>query len=148
MKQKAFVGIDPRQSGANALFHAEGYEVFDWPGDSCLAADRIRQLCFPYDVKFAALEKGGAWPAQGVVSRFSFGQNLGVSQGIFAALLISYCMPTPQAWRKRLVDSKSGPDTKTQSLVTARRLYFPCRSGPEEGRGLSGSLTVRGLGKE
>lgn len=123
MKLKASIGIDPGKSGAAALFHTEGFEVFDWPGDSGLASDLIRSCLARYDILLAALEKVSARPGQGVVSMFSLGQNFGIWQGILSTLYIPYMMPTPRQWQKGLVDKKSGSDPKTRSLTTARRLF-------------------------
>lgn len=123
LRRKAYIGIDPGKSGAVALIHEEGYEVFDWPGDSTLASDIIRSWLARYNVVFAVLEKISAMPKQGVVSMFSLGQNLGIWQGILSALCIPYMMPTPRQWQKGLVDKKSGLDPKARSLTTARRLF-------------------------
>jgi len=41
-------------------------------------------------------------------------------QGILTTLKITYRMPTPEAWRRRLVDAKSAPGINAQSLATQR----------------------------
>lgn len=120
---KSYLGIDPGKTGAAALIHDDGELILDWPGDVALVADHVRQWKFEFNIQLAALEKVTARPGQGVVSMFSFGQNLGSWQGILSALSIAYLMPTPQAWQKGLVDRKSGDDPKSCSLATARRLF-------------------------
>ncbi len=123
MKTKAYIGIDPGKGGAAALIHSDGELLLDWPGDIALAADVLLEWKSEFIVQLAALEKVTARPGQGVVSMFSFGQNLGAWQGILSAFGIPYLMPTPQAWQKGLVDRKSGKDSKERSLATARRLF-------------------------
>ena len=120
---KAYLGIDPGKSGAAALIHEDGQDVFDWPGDVALAADKLKEWRIQYNIAGAALEKVTARPGQGVVSMFSFGQNLGSWQGMLSALSIPFVMPTPQAWQKGLIDKKAGKDPKSCSLATARRLF-------------------------
>jgi Holliday junction resolvasome RuvABC endonuclease subunit len=122
-KQIAYIGIDPGKGGAIALLTPDHYEVVDYPGDPAQVVDVLRSWLLRFDTQLAALEKVSARPGQGVVSMFTFGQNLGAYQGILAAMGIPYVMPTPQQWQRGLVDQKAGPDPKTRSLVTARRLF-------------------------
>jgi hypothetical protein len=119
----AYLGVDPGKTGAIALLTGDDYQVEDYPGDPAQVVDLLRSWMLRYEIRLAALEKVGARPGQGVVSMFTFGQNLGAYQGILAALGIPYTMPTPQQWQRNLVDQKAGPDSKTRSLVTARRLF-------------------------
>lgn len=124
MKQKAWVGIDPGKTGAAALITGEGtHEILDYPGDPSLIVERFREWSLHYEINMVALEKVGARPGQGVVSMFTFGRNLGAWEGIISAFSIPFMMPTPRQWQKGLVDQKAGPDTKTRSLVTARRRF-------------------------
>jgi crossover junction endodeoxyribonuclease RuvC len=122
-KPKAWMGIDPGIKGAAALIHDDGQEVFDWPGDPSLAADKIREWILEYDVRLAALESVSAMPKQGVSSTFKFGQNLGQWQGILSVLPIPYLMPRPREWQKGLVRPSDGKDPKERSLTVARRLF-------------------------
>jgi len=123
MKQKAWIGIDPGINGAAALIHEYGEEVFDWPGDPGLAADKIEQWLLEYNIRLAALENVHAMPKQGVSSTFKFGQNLGQWQGILATLDIPYLMPGPREWQKGLVKPSDGKNPKARSLTVARRLF-------------------------
>ena len=119
----AFVGIDPGATGCAALVFDGGHDLFDWPGDPALVVPRLADWLARFDVRLAALEKVGAMPGQGVVSMFSFGQNVGAWHGILAALAIPYVSPRPQEWQRGIVDKKAGKDTKAASLATARRLF-------------------------
>jgi crossover junction endodeoxyribonuclease RuvC len=119
----AFVGIDPGATGCAALVFDGGHDLFDWPGDPALVVPRLADWLARFDVRLAALEKVHAMPGQGVVSMFSFGQNVGTWHGILAALAIPYVSPRPQDWQRGLVDKKAGKDSKAASLATARRLF-------------------------
>lgn len=123
MKPKAYLGIDPGQSGAMALLTDELPQVEDWPGDPNAAADVLREWLGQYRVELAVLERVNAMPKQGVSSTFKLGQNVGAWQGILAALGLPYLMPTPREWQKGLVKPSDGPDPKARSLAVARRLF-------------------------
>lgn len=121
----AYLGIDPGKNGAMAIVIPDegAEEVQDYPGDPALVVDYLRSWSLSYEIRIAALERVSARPGQGVVSMFSFGQNVGQYMGILAALGIPYVMPTPQQWQKGLVDRKAGNDSKERALTTARRLF-------------------------
>jgi len=142
MKGKAYVGVDPGKSGALALITGDHYEVQDYPGDPAQVVDIMRSWAVGFHIRLAALEKVGARPGQGVVSMFTFGQNLGAYQGILAALGIPFTMPTPQQWQKGLVDHKAGPDPKARSLVTARRLFPNAELSRQKDHGRADALLM------
>lgn len=124
MKPKAYVGIDPGQSGAVALVpDGELPQVEEWPGDPSAATDLLRGWVLEYDIQLVALESVHAMPKQGVASTFKFGVNFGVWQGILSALGLPYLMPRPTEWQKGLVRKSDGPDPKARSLAVARRLF-------------------------
>ena len=49
------------------------------------------------------LESVHSMPRQGVASSFTFGQGLGMWQGIIAAYKLSLEMPSPQRWKKAIM---------------------------------------------
>ncbi len=71
----------------------------------------MAQLLQPYSVllgptkgrTLVVLESVHAMPKQGVSSSFSFGQGLGMWQGIIAALGLPLEMPSPQRWKKAIM---------------------------------------------
>lgn len=138
----AFLGIDPGATGCAALIHAGGHDLFDWPGDAALVVPRLADWLAHFDVRLAALEKVGAMPGQGVVSMFTFGQNVGTWHGILAALGIPYVCPRPQDWQRGLVDRKAGKDTKAASLATARRLFPDADLGRKKDHGRADALLM------
>ena len=123
MKTKAWVGIDPGQTGAIAVI-TDGtyYEAQDWPGDETEAAELARSFLISYDLRLCALEMVSSMPKQGVSSTFKFGANWGIWRGILAALQIPFILVRPQEWQKGLVPKKSEGDDKP-SLAVARRMF-------------------------
>jgi len=138
----AYLGIDPGATGCAALIHDGGHDLFDWPGDPALVVPRLADWLARFEIKLAALEKVGAMPGQGVVSMFTFGQNVGVWHGILAALSIPYVCPRPQEWQRGLLDRKAGKDTKTASLATARRLFPDADLGRKKDHGRADALLL------
>ena len=122
-KPKAYMGIDPGQTGAAALISNDGIDCFDWPGDASAFAGEIRQWCDDYDIAICILEKVGAMPKQGVSSMFKFGRNAGMIEGVLAALNIPYDLQRPQQWQRGLIYKDDGTDNKSRALAAARRLY-------------------------
>lgn len=123
MKERAWIGIDPGQSGAAAVIYRDGQIVEDWPGDAAGAAELLLTWRTEFNIVLAALESVHAMPGQGVKSMFSFGQNFGQWQGVMAALTLPYLQPVPQEWQKGLVTKSDGADPKARSLAVARRLF-------------------------
>jgi len=142
MKLKAYIGIDPGKGGALALITGDHHEVEDYPGDPAGVVDVLRSWAVRFDIRLAALEKVGARPGQGVVSMFSFGQNVGAYQGVLAALGIPFTTPTPRQWQKGIVDQKAGPDPKTRSLVTAKRLFPDAELSRKKDHGRADALLL------
>ena len=138
----AFLGIDPGATGCAALIHDHGLDLFDWPGDPALVVPRLADWLVRFDVRLAALEKVGAMPGQGVVSMFTFGQNVGTWHGILATMHIPYVCPRPQEWQRGLVDRKAGKDTKAASLAPARRLFPDADLGRKKDHGRADALLL------
>jgi crossover junction endodeoxyribonuclease RuvC len=67
------------------------------------------------------LENVHSMPKQGVASSFSFGQGLGMWQGIIAAFGMPLEMPSPQRWKKEIL-ADQGKD-KDASRFKAIQLY-------------------------
>ena len=112
----AFIGIDPGATGCAALIHDGGHNLFDWPGDPALVVPRLADWLARFEVRLAALEKVGAMPGQGVVSMFSFGQNVGAWQGILAALGIPTSRPGPR-------NGSAGSWTRSQGRTRSRHRW-------------------------
>ncbi len=118
---KSYIGIDPGQTGAIAVIHPDGYEVYDWPGDEVLAAEIVGSLCTRFRIALAAVEQVNAMPKQGVVSQFKFGANFGAWKGILASFRIPFRTVRPQEWQKGIVPKNDGAEKP--SLAVARRMF-------------------------
>jgi hypothetical protein len=123
MAPKAWLGIDPGQSGAVALLARDEIEVHDFPGDWSAVRDILDQWRLDYEIRLAALERVSSRPGQGVRSVFSFGQNAGGWEAALCMARVATIMPTPHQWQKGMVMPSDGPDPKTRSLTVARRLF-------------------------
>lgn len=136
----SYIGIDPGQTGAVAVLHPDGYEVWDWPGDEVAAAERVRYIHNRYQVRLAAIEQVSAMPGQGVSSMFKFGANFGAWKGILAALAIPFRTVRPQEWQKGLVPKKEG--TVKPSLTVARRMFPLAELGRQKDHGRADALLI------
>lgn len=145
---KAFLGIDPGQSGAAALLTADGEDlVRDYPGDAVAAADLIREWRAGHKIELACLETVHAMPRQGVSSTFKLGSGFGQWLGILAALSIPHVLVRPQVWQKGILSKGDGPDTKAQSLASARRRWPDLELGLKKHHGRADALHLAAYAK-
>ena len=100
-KEKAFIGIDPGKNGGIAILNdISGEEVsFRCPktvGDMfILFASGVQGASDDVD---CFVEFVHAFPGQGVVSTFSFGQNLGQWEGVIASQEVDINFVNPRKW--------------------------------------------------
>lgn len=138
-----YIGIDPGLSGAVAIMDDTAdfpdktrVQVFDTPTMvvSGIKDKRVyntaamAQLLQPYSVllgttsmALVVLESVHSMPKQGVASSFSFGQGLGMWQGIIAALGLPLEMPSPQRWKKEMLADQG--KEKSASRYKAMQLF-------------------------
>ena len=119
-----YIGIDPGLNGAVGVLKSHGstyvdpgsIQVFDTPtmlvsgikekrvyntvAMALLLKPFVDQVC---DDVLCVLESVHSMPKQGVASSFSFGQGLGMWQGIIAAMGFPLEMPSPQRWKKEML---------------------------------------------
>lgn len=113
-----YIGIDPGLNGAVGVLTPVAQHVFDTPTMivSGVKEKRVYNtpamalLLAPFVEAFEGhpevlviLENVHSMPKQGVASSFSFGQGLGMWQGIIAALGLPLEMPSPQRWKKEIM---------------------------------------------
>jgi crossover junction endodeoxyribonuclease RuvC len=148
-KPKAYIGIDPGQSGAVALLPDDELpQVEDWPGDPSSAAEVLKDWSMEYQVQLVALESVHAMPKQGVTSTFKFGANFGTWQGIIAVLGLPCLMPRPTEWQKGLVRKSDGKDPKARSLAVARRLFPDAELSKKKDHGRADALLLAWWAKQ
>jgi crossover junction endodeoxyribonuclease RuvC len=128
-----YIGIDPGLSGALAEIFGEGNAaVHDTPTMVVSGVKEKRvyntaamaHILSPYRGNLevlVVLESVHSMPKQGVASSFSFGQGLGMWQGIIAALGLPLEMPSPQRWKKEML-ADQGKD-KDASRFKAIQLF-------------------------
>ena len=129
-----YIGIDPGLNGAvGVVFDAmKDPVVYDTPTMviSGVKDKRVYNtaamalLLKPFstiDNVLVVLESVHSMPKQGVASSFSFGQGLGMWQGIIAALGLPLEMPSPQRWKKEML-ADQGKD-KDASRFKAIHLF-------------------------
>jgi crossover junction endodeoxyribonuclease RuvC len=131
-----YIGIDPGLNGGVGILntHSGSQAVFDTPTMIVSGAKEKRvyntvemsRILQPYE-KFTlhdvlvVLESVHSMPKQGVASSFSFGQGLGMWQGIIAAYGLPLEMPSPQRWKKEIL-ADQGKD-KDASRAKAVQLF-------------------------
>lgn len=121
MKREFIIGVDPGKSG--------GMVIRSLKKHSFIIASPFRDLATVIsvldtiidEVAFVVLEKVHAAPAQGVSSAFTFGENYGVWQGIFAAYGVKVHSVDPQVWQKKM-NCRSGGD-KNVTKQKAQELF-------------------------
>ena len=123
-KTRAWIGIDPGATGAYTILRENGcYDIEDWE-DEFVFANTLVEWKSDYNIMIAVVEAQHSMPKQGVASIFKFGVNYGLIRGVLAAHRIITELVSPQTWQRAMLHNADGPDTKTRSLVSARR-HFP-----------------------
>lgn len=128
-----FIGIDPGLTGCAVLLSEKRIEFYDFVD----AADAVRQLeewLMKFKVLGAMLENPNVRvtpqknkhdpdaPARLVSSKFI--KNIGMWEGILAALYIKHRLIAPQSWQAKMVPKMPDiKDTKKRSLITAREMF-------------------------
>jgi len=127
-----YIGIDPGLNGAVGVIDKQGTPyVFDTPtmvvsgvkDKRVYHTTAMALLLKPFSTEnvLVVLESVHSMPKQGVASSFSFGQGLGMWQGIIAALGLPLEMPSPQRWKKEML-ADQGKD-KDASRFKAIHLF-------------------------
>ena len=115
---KIFIGVDPGKNGGVAVIN----EVPNHENTiSFRCPDTINKMAFslislipeniPYNDVLVLIEHVHAMPNNGVVSMFSFGQNLGRWEGIFGAFELDVKYIGPRTWMQHY-DCKPKMDKK------------------------------------
>lgn len=70
-----------------------------------------------------AIEVAQVMPKQGSVGGFNYGTSYGIVRGICVGLQIPYVLVAPRQWQKELFNGLSKSDTKSMSVVVAKRMF-------------------------
>ena len=103
--EKIFIGIDPGKNGGAAVINEmmDGEPVISFrcpktPSDMALSLISTIPTNVSYDNVLVLIEHVHAMPKNGVVSMFSFGQNLGHWEGILGAFELNVKYAGPRTW--------------------------------------------------
>ena len=118
---KIFIGIDPGKNGGVAILNEvpdhETTISFKCPETPVEMAYSLIST-IPEDVSYndvlVVVEHVHAMPKNGVVSMFSFGQNLGRWEGILGAFELNVTYVGPRVWMQHY-DCKPGMDKKDRN---------------------------------
>lgn len=127
---RLFLGIDVGKAGGIAMISYKNNEE----NVSCMKFSqdlgevdsilKVAKEAFPLDRIHCLVEHVHAFPKQGVVSMFSFGQNLGQWEGMLTSNEIAYGYVQPKAWMADYVElGKPKKERKRALLVKAKELF-------------------------
>ena len=92
-----YIGIDPGINGGCAILNDSlELEAKRCPKDVKLMAEVLFK--YQFEECYAVIERVHAFPGQGVVSCFTFGNNFGQWEGILSAYDIPYIYVQPKKW--------------------------------------------------
>lgn len=116
-----FIGIDPGKTGGITAIGHKGELLASERFDSADGIDAIGYMFHTFKGQeiLTAMEMVHAYPGQGVVSMFTFGEQYGLAQGYLRALKQPFTLYPPQAWQKILPPGMS-PKARVREYVTAR----------------------------
>ncbi len=116
--EKIFIGIDPGKNGGaaiiNEMMDSEPIITFrcpKTPTEMALSLMSTIPVDVSYDDVLVLIEHVHAMPKNGVVSMFSFGQNLGHWEGILGAFELNVEYAGPRTWMGHY-DCKPNMDKK------------------------------------
>lgn len=124
-----YVGIDSGKSGGIAFVSKEdGHCVMPLP-DAYELNQLIKNWQADFGIIHCFLERAHAFPGQGTVSMFSYGEQYGRIQGILISNEIPYTLVQPREWQMEMFkgtkDKQAGEkrNPKDRALEIVRRLF-------------------------
>lgn len=117
------MGIDPGVKGGIAWTDEKGVHCVPMLEDQDLAA-LFRKISTDVDMKnfIVVVEKGQAFPQQGVVSMFNYGKTCGIIEGILLALGYRHILVIPQEWKREIL---SGTTHDKEAAIAFCKRFFP-----------------------
>ena len=121
------LGIDPGKGGGAAVMSESGLLI---DCEAFRAPERMHEVLRGWEKTYhfstVVIENVHAFPGQGVVSAFSFGQNFGWWEGRLSGYRLTYV--EPRVWQKKLGIVLPGHSKKTEhkkALCAHAKLLFP-----------------------
>ena len=119
---RAFIGIDPGQSGSVAVIFPSGNSTWiKLDSTDHDIAEWMSSVCVSHPLSVCRIERVSAMPKQGVSSTFKFGRSFGFLQGLLVAFQIPFELVTPQKWQGFMSCRTAGD--KNVSKAAAQRLF-------------------------
>jgi crossover junction endodeoxyribonuclease RuvC len=128
-----YVGIDPGATGAISVITDAGLTVYrfkmteKFTKDVHIVRGFLESLFFLDDKDMIVyLEKVHSMPGQGVTSVFTFGQMVGIIQGMLKQAGLKYKEVTPQDWQRKLAPELASKDKalrKREYQYKAQKLF-------------------------
>lgn len=146
------LGIDPGLTGAFAFYDPAIKKIRSLGRMALMPKGKKKQidaheLARQWDneiqlTKYAVIELVSAREGQGVVSMFTFGQTLGIVQGMIAAFQIPIVFVSPQMWKGCLKLSSNKGESRSLATALFPGLGFEKKS--DDGRAEACLLAVYG----
>lgn len=121
------MGIDPGKKGGIAIRFKYRHDIKFWKmpkfeKDTFLLIERLNKK---YKILNCVIEKAQAFPGNGVVAMFNYGQGFGFLIGVVTALRIPIDFVRPTIWQKNIMQGvpKKGYKTKERAYIAACNLF-------------------------
>jgi Holliday junction resolvasome RuvABC endonuclease subunit len=152
VKQKAYLGIDPGNTGCIAIIPAKGkirsfytgekVETDFWDWFSAQQASEVLehwgQQCI---LELCGLERVWGRPGQNVKTTSMLMENFGTWKGILSALDVPFAEVLPKEWQQ-IIQDEPGKDSKKKSLSLARKLFSDVPLNLEKYHNRADSLNI------
>jgi len=128
---KLFIGIDVGKLGGISLIsYKDGEETstcmkFSKQLEEVDSIFKIAKDTFKQEDIVCMIEHVHAFPKQGVVSMFSFGQNLGQWEGMLVGNGIEYSYVNPREWMSEYVELGMAKKERKRKLLVKAKEIFP-----------------------
>lgn len=124
---QVYMGIDPGKKGGIAIRYKHRHDIQYWQmpkldKDIFLLIEKLNKK---YSIIQCTIERAQAFPGNGVVAMFNYGQGFGFLIGLVTALRIPIDFVRPTIWQKNIMQGipKKGKKTKERALIAACNLF-------------------------
>ena len=119
---KAYVGIDPGQSGGIGVIW-DDIEAFPMPGSEQDIVKLIANIRQKAPEIVVILEKAQAMPKQGIVSTGKYMESYGFIKGALAAMKIPFQEVRPAVWKREILSGELDKRDKDTSIRICERIF-------------------------
>lgn len=119
---KAYVGIDPGQSGGIGVIW-DDIEAFPMPGSEQDIVKLIANIRQKAPEIVVILEKAQAMPKQGIVSTGKYMESYGFIKGALAAMKIPFQEVRPAVWKREILSGEIDKRDKGTSIRICERIF-------------------------